>query len=55
MEFVVEEDDESVFFTELISVFFVFYGFTVNCLFGTVGCKLFFPLSVDDALFLSLF
>lgn len=33
----------------------MFYGFTVNCLFGTVVCKLFFPLSVVGALFLSLF
>lgn len=32
----------------------MFYGLTVNCLFGTVICKLFIPLSVDAALFLSL-
>ena len=52
--FVLDEDDESVFLTDEISLLFVFYGLTVNCLFGTVLGKLFFPLSVGNALFWSV-
>ena len=48
------ENELSVFFTELISLLFLFYGLTVNCLFGIVVCKLFLPLSVDAAVFLSM-
>ena len=33
---------------------FLFYGLTVNCLFGIVVCKLFLPLSVDATVFLSM-
>jgi hypothetical protein len=46
-----DEDGISVF---LISLFFVFYGLTVNCLFGTITCMLFFPVSVDVGLAFSL-
>jgi hypothetical protein len=45
------EDGISVF---LISLFFVFYELTVNCLFGTIICMLFFPVSVDVGLAFSL-
>lgn len=44
-------DEVSVFFTELMSLFFVLYELTVNCLFGKLVGKLFFPLSVGAGLF----
>lgn len=52
--FTLTENELSVFFTELISLLFLFYGLTVNCLFGIVVCKLFLPLSVDATVFLSM-